>query len=510
MAWVEGWMILYVVAFTSFTLCMLGNTFKSRSPLISTALRESSAILLTLYSLYVASSPLGFIRGTLALLTALIAVFIIPYTNGYERHKYPGRNLSIIIDMFVLSVYMVFVSETLLAFIMFWLFAEIVGFFTIVFEVERRTLIAGLRYLIVSMVPADVALLSILGISAIKYGFTQALQMPMSDIAVSLIGLNPVLHLIIAVGFLAKAAVAPLHFWLPDAHSLAPAPGSAILSGAMVKMGIYGLLLVIPAVDSPYVHYTLLAFASLTVIYGGLQALIQTDIKRILAYSTIENTGLITLAAVSYKCFNVNLLLTAAVVYSLAHGLFKATLFMNSGTVEIITHTRDISKLGYLARVSSKPVLTTLLSVLSLIGAPPTLGFLGKILLLAGLASVYQISTPATVVLVVVAALGAALAVAYGLRYITVYWGSTSTVNREELKTSPDTELPELSLSFLNLLATLPLYAILAVSGFLALDFLYIVPIGLATIMMLSLIYYIYSYTRRSAKEESWLGGALP
>ncbi|MEM3849129.1 MAG: complex I subunit 5 family protein, partial [Zestosphaera sp.] len=321
---------------------------------------------------------------------------------------------------------------------------------------------------------------------------------------------NPALHLIIALGFLAKAAVAPLHFWLPDAHSLAPAPGSAILSGAMVKMGVYGLLLIIPAVDSPYVHYTLLTLASLTVVYGGLQALIQADIKRILAYSTIENTGLITLAAVSYKCFNVDLLLTAAVVYSLAHGLFKASLFMNSGTVEIITHTRDISKLGYLARVSSRPALTTLLSVLSLIGAPPMLGFLGKILLLAGLVSIYQVSMTAAVVLVVVAALGAALAVAYGLRYITVYWGSALPKEQVKSRPNPGTELPELSLSLLNLLTTLPLYAVLVLSGFLVLDLLYIVPMSLATIMMLSLIYYIYSYIRRSAREESWLGGALP
>ncbi|MEM0296771.1 MAG: complex I subunit 5 family protein [Zestosphaera sp.] len=507
---IEDWMILYVMAFTSFSLCILGNVLRSKASLISLILRESSATLLTLYSLFIASSPLGLIRGTLALLTALIAVFVIPYTNGYERHKYPGRNLSIIVDMFVLSIYMVFVSETLLTFIMFWLFAEIVGFFTIVFEVERRTLIAGLRYLIVSMVPADVALLSILGVSAIKYGFAQALQMPINDIATPLQGLNPALHLIIALGFLAKAAVAPLHFWLPDAHSLAPAPGSAILSGAMVKMGVYGLLLIIPAVDSPYVHYTLLTLASLTVVYGGLQALIQADIKRILAYSTIENTGLITLAAVSYKCFNVDLLLTAAVVYSLAHGLFKASLFMNSGTVEIITHTRDISKLGYLARVSSRPALTTLLSVLSLIGAPPMLGFLGKILLLAGLVSIYQVSMTAAVVLVVVAALGAALAVAYGLRYITVYWGSALPKEQVKSRPNPGTELPELSLSLLNLLTTLPLYAVLVLSGFLVLDLLYIVPMSLATIMMLSLIYYIYSYIRRSAREESWLGGALP
>ncbi|MEM2020743.1 MAG: complex I subunit 5 family protein [Zestosphaera sp.] len=510
MIWFEGWLLTYIVAFVSFTLFLAGSLLRERLPTVSIALRGASSVLLLIYSVFIMSNATDFVRGSFALLASLIALFLVPYTSSYERRKYPGMNLSIVIDMFVLSVYMVFVSENLFSFIMFWLFAEIAGFFTIVFEVERRTLIAGLRYLLISMVPADVALLSILGIAAIKHGFTQALLVPLSEVSTVLSDLNPVLYLIIAVGFMAKAAVAPLHFWLPDAHSLAPAPGSAILSGVMVKMGIYGLFLTIPAVTSPYVYYTLIALASLTVIYGGLQALIQSDIKRVLAYSTIENTSLITIALISYKLFNMNTLLTAAVIYSLAHGIFKASLFMNSGTIEIITHTRDISKLGYLARIAGKPTLTAILSILSLIGAPPTLGFLGKILLLAGLVSLYQASMTIAITLLVVAALGAALAVAYGLRYITVYWGATPTKGFEGLKLNPGTENPELGLSLLNVVASLPIYAVLTVFGFLTLDLLYIVPIGLATVMMLALIFYTYSYVRRSAREESWLGGVLP
>ncbi|MGC8974708.1 MAG: complex I subunit 5 family protein, partial [Thermoprotei archaeon] len=302
----------------------------------------------------------------------------------------------------------------------------------------------------------------------------------------------------------------PLHFWLPDAHSLAPAPASAILSGVMVKMGIYGFYLVVPAIESMYACYTLLVLASLTVIYGGLQALIQADIKRILAYSTIENTSLITIALASYSAYKIDLLLTAALVYSVAHGIFKASLFMNSGTVEIITHTRDLSKLGYLAKIVSKPVITALLSILSLIGAPPTLGFLGKILLLAGLVSVYQVSVTAATLLLVVAALGTALAVAYGLRYITVYWGATTFNKPKELKLSTGTEISELSLSLLNVALSLPIYVTVVIAGLAPLDLIYVVPIGLATAMMSALIYYTYSYVRRSAKEESWLGGVLP
>ncbi|MEM3848848.1 MAG: proton-conducting transporter membrane subunit, partial [Zestosphaera sp.] len=234
---IEDWMILYVMAFTSFSLCILGNVLRSKASLISLILRESSATLLTLYSLFIASSPLGLIRGTLALLTALIAVFVIPYTNGYERHKYPGRNLSIIVDMFVLSIYMVFVSETLLTFIMFWLFAEIVGFFTIVFEVERRTLIAGLRYLIVSMVPADLSLLLLLALT----GLGPSMNIPLTSLVIDLS--SPVLTVIAMLGFMAKAAVAPLHFWLPDAYTEASTQGSMVLSAILSKFGAFGIFL---------------------------------------------------------------------------------------------------------------------------------------------------------------------------------------------------------------------------------------------------------------------------
>jgi formate hydrogenlyase subunit 3/multisubunit Na+/H+ antiporter MnhD subunit len=506
----DAWTYPYVVAFTSFTLYVIGNAVKSRYPLISLAVRYCSPLVMLLYSTLLVSQPASFIKGLFALLASIVALFITPYTVHYEHHKYPGRNLTILIDLFALSVYLVFISENLMSFVMFWLFAEIIGFFAIVFEVERRTLVAGLRYLLVSMVPADIALLTILGIAAIRLGFAGALQLPLNELGHYLLGVNPVLHLIIAVGLLAKAAVAPLHFWLPDAHSLAPAPASAILSGVMVKMGVYGFYLVLPSIESMYVYYALLVFASLTVVYGGLQALIQADIKRILAYSTIENTSLITIALASYGAFKVDLLLTAALTYSIAHAVFKASLFMNSGTVEIMTHTRDISKLGYVARVASKPTLTALLSILSLIGTPPTLGFLGKILLLAGLASIYQVSVTAAVLLLMIAALGAALAVAYGLRYVTVYWGSTSPNKPKELKLNTGTETPELSLSILNIALTLPIYVSTAIIGLTSLDMLYVAPLGLATVMMAALIYYTYTYFKESAREESWLGGVLP
>ncbi|PUA32382.1 MAG: hypothetical protein B7O98_06915 [Zestosphaera tikiterensis] len=500
------WLVNYAVGSVAFILILAGSYLRLKKPKVSEAVRLTSFALLFAYSAFLITYD--FVRGSLALLTAVVGIFLSSYTSAYERAKYPNRNLTMLIDVFVLAVFLVFASENLLSFITFWLFAEIIGFFAIVFEMERRTLIAGLRYLLISMVPADVALLTVLGVSSIKLGFTEALLLPMSDLSNVLAGAEPLLLLLVLLGFMAKAAVAPFHFWLPDAHSLAPAPASAVLSGVMVKMGIYGVMVAVPAVDAPYVLYAVLIFSSLTVIYGGLQALVQTDLKRLLAYSTIENTSLITLAVVSYKAFGVDILLTAGVVYSIAHGIFKASLFMNSGTIEILTHTRELPKLGYLSKVVVRPTFTALLSTLSLIGIPPTAGFLGKVLLLAGLVSVVYVNPSAGIALVVVAALGAALAIAYGVRYMTAYWGSP-TLPKEVSHVNAETESSELMLSLMNVFIAIPTYLSVALVNVQLLDLIYVIPLGLLTAMFLALMYYVYTFIKRMARETPWLGGAV-
>ncbi len=500
------WVVNYVVGSLAFILVLIGSYLRIKKPKASEVVRLASFATLFLYSTVLITYD--FIKGSFALLTAVVGIFLSSYTSAYEKAKYPNRNLTMLIDVFVLTVFLVFTSENLLSFIMFWLFAEIIGFFTIVFEVERRTLIAGLRYLLISMVPADIALLTVLGISSIKLGFIEALLLPTTDLSKTLVDVEPLLHLLVLLGFMAKAAVAPFHFWLPDAHSLAPAPASAVLSGVMVKMGIYGVILTLSAVNVPYVLYAVLVFSSLTVIYGGLQALVQTDLKRLLAYSTIENTSLITLALASYKTFDVKMLLTAGIIHSIAHGIFKASLFMNSGTVEILTHTRELPKLGYLSKVVVKPTFTALLSTLSLIGVPPTAGFLSKVLLLAGLVNVVYVNPSAGIALVVIAALGAALAIAYGIRYMTAYWGSPS-LPKEVSHVSSDTESPELMLSLMNVFIAIPTYLSVALMGVQLVDLTYVIPLGLLTAMFLALMYYVYTFIKRMARETPWLGGAV-
>jgi len=497
------------VTVVSFGIVLLSDFISSRT------LRSIVKSLGYLILLALAISPfigVGFIDPTAALfaiLAALVGLSVGLYVDSYEVLKYKVRNLRLLIDLFSLSMFATFISPNLVSFIMFWLFAEIVGFFAIVFEVHRRTLAAGLRYLVVSMVPADIALIALVALSSIRLGFEEAFLLPVSRIGEVLGNLGPALSTIIALGFMAKAAIAPLHFWLPDAHSLAPAPASALLSGVMVKMGIYGLLRVLPSLNN-LTLYIIVAFSAITAVYGGIQALVQNDIKRLLAYSTIENTGLIALALAVHGVFGTKTLLTASLFLVIAHGLFKAALFLDSGIVEIAAHTRELPRLGHLSRVLSLPSISSLNSVLSLIGVPPTLGFLAKLYLFAGFIEVAYLAPTIGIALLAATVLGVALAIGYGVRYLTIYWGSLERPSEVvELRDKP-LILSEFFLACLNIVLSIPIYVLLGILGYTPIGIMYLAPFALLKVIFVILLYYVYTHVKAFRTDKHWLGGAVP
>jgi len=455
----------------------------------------------------VRSWPMDWLSAFFSLLAIIVSMAVTSYVEGYEEKKFPGRNLRTLIDLFALSVYAVFASPNLIAFIMFWIIAEIAGFFAIVFEIERRTLVAGLRYLIVSMMPADIALIALLALASMRLGFSRAMVMPMKALPHVLGTLPTVLGILVALGFMAKAAVAPLHFWLPDAHALAPAPASAILSGIMVKMGIYGLLRVTPCL-TPVALATIIGLSCLTVVYGGLQALVQSDAKRLLAYSTIENTSLMVMTLALGSLLSLKSAFIATYLLAAAHAVFKASLFMDSGIVEIAAHTREIYRLGYLSRYLTAPSISTLISVLSLMGVPPTIGFLAKLYLFLCLIKAIYESTTIGIPLIVVAAIGSALAIAYGLKYLSMYWGALE--KEAEIEEVGDRRLlgSELGMSSTSIGLAVPMY--IAIAGLSSATMLYVLPLAFVQVFFVALLYYVYTHIRMVARERQWLGGALP
>ena len=190
-----------------------------------------------------------------------------------------------------------------------------------------------------------------------------------------------VVSLVLGLGV--KLAAFLLHIWLPYAHAEAPTPVSALLSPAMIGIGAYGLLrLWMELLTGSYEQYSLYInmWGLATMIYGGAMALMQDDIKRVLAYSSISQMGYILFGLGSESVLGV----TGGTLMYVTHGLGKAILFMMAGSIILQTGTRSMAKLGGLAGKMPYTAVLAMIGALTIIGIPPTSGFMGEWILFSG------------------------------------------------------------------------------------------------------------------------------
>jgi hydrogenase-4 component B len=203
------------------------------------------------------------------------------------------------------------------------------------------------------------------------------------------------------VAFGLKAGVVPLHFWLPEAHAAAPTPVSALMSGVVIKMGIYGLLRVIALIGSPatWFGWLLLGSGAVSGVLGVLWALGQHDLKRLLAFHSVENIGIILLGmgagvlGYAYHRPEVALLgFAGAILHTVNHALFKSLLFLGAGAIQHSAHTREIDALGGLWQSMPRTATAFLIGSAAIVGLPPLNGLVSewlvfRSLLQAGFAS---------------------------------------------------------------------------------------------------------------------------
>ena len=308
-----------------------------------------------------------------------------------ERAHRPVGSAHFLTGLFVAAMALVVTAQATMPFLIAWELMALTAYLLVVFEddqVEVRR--AGLVYLAAAHIGllVLVAMFAFWGTRADGFtfaAFSRGMLPPGSGAAVLSLAL---------VGFGLKAGLVPLHFWLPGAHASAPSHVSGLMSGVMIKMGIYGLLRVINLVGSvpAWWGWTVLALGILSGVLGVLWALAQHDLKRLLAYHSIENIGIILLGVgagglgVAYRQPAVAVLgFGGAVLHTVNHAVFKSLLFLGAGAVFRATGTRALDRLGGLARRMPLTWIAFLIGSVAIVGLPPLNGFVSEWLVFQGM-----------------------------------------------------------------------------------------------------------------------------
>jgi len=307
-----------------------------------------------------------------------------------ERAHRPVGSAHLLTGLFLAAMALVVTAQAIMPFLVAWELMALTAYLLVVFEDEQADVRrAGLVYLAATHIGtlALVAMFALWGTRAGGFTFDAFARasLPASGAAVLSLAL---------VGFGLKAGLVPLHFWLPGAHASAPSHVSGLMSGVMIKTGIYGLLRVISLVGAvpAWWGWTVLTLGILSGVLGVLWALAQHDLKRLLAYHSIENIGIILLGmgagalGVAYQAPAVAVLgFAGAVLHTVNHALFKSLLFLGAGAVFRATGTRAIDQLGGLARRMPWTWVAFLVGSVAIIGLPPLNGFVSEWLVYQGL-----------------------------------------------------------------------------------------------------------------------------
>ena len=321
----------------------------------------------------------------------------ILYAKGYLRSYQKLKNkteMGLHYFSFIwLHISMILVCELRdgIAFLIAWELMSLSSFFLVIFESEKEnTIKTGIKYLIQMHIGLGFLLCAFL-IVYLKTG---------ADINFDSLAQYFEYHavfpvfLLFFIGFGIKAGFIPLHSWLPHAHPAAPSHVSGVMSGVMIKMGIYGILRVLTYIHSDiyYIGIFILFISIISGLLGVIFAIVQHDIKKLLAYHSIENIGIIGIGigiGVIGLAINNSVLavlgFAGGLLHILNHSLFKSLLFYSAGNIYTKTHTRNIELLGGLIKKMPKTAIFFLLGAIAISGLPPFNGFISEFLIYSGM-----------------------------------------------------------------------------------------------------------------------------
>lgn len=339
-------------------------------------------------------APLGLLKVRIDYLSAyfLLAFGVVGtaasvYAIGYSREYY-GRRFAVLaalFNAFLLSMVLVLTMSQVIAFVIVWELMTVVSFFLVNHEYEKssNTKAAYLYILMTHVGTAFIAIAFLLlatGSNSLDFEFLNgsALSEPMRN----------AIFLCALIGFGTKAGVMPLHIWLPEAHPAAPSHVSAMMSGIMIKTAIYGMarfFLDFLGVGPVWWGGLVLVLAIISSVLGVLYAIMEHDLKRLLAYHSVENIGIILLGVGAGMVFMsygqqtlAGLAWAAAFYHVFNHAVFKSLLFMGAGAVLYATHTKDVEHLGGLIKKMPYTALFFLVGAAAISALPPLNGFVSE------------------------------------------------------------------------------------------------------------------------------------
>jgi hydrogenase-4 component B len=338
----------------------------------------------TLSGWFILIISFGFITG---------AFYGLQYMKPYKSQT---ANLSLHCITYILlygSLLSICSLQNSIAFLVAWEIMAITCFLAIIFEhYKKETLTAGINFLIQAHICILFLTLGFIWVAfkMNSYDFNAIRNFSLSNPIPSGIAL----FLFFFIGFAIKAGFVPFHTWLPYAHPAAPSHISAVLSGVIIKIGIYGILRMLLLIRTDYtiIGYVILFFSLVSGIYGVMLAILQHNLKKLLAYHSIENIGIIGIG-IGLGCIGMGndnevlivLGFAGALLHTLNHSLFKSVLFYAAGNVYQATHTMNIEQLGGIGKRMPHTSVLFLIAALAICGLPPFNGFVSEFIIYNGM-----------------------------------------------------------------------------------------------------------------------------
>jgi formate hydrogenlyase subunit 3/multisubunit Na+/H+ antiporter MnhD subunit len=339
-------------------------------------------------SFYVARDNLSsFFLLALFGLSAVAAIYGSGYMWTYRNRKSLGTHW-FFFNLLIAAIAFVLIARNGVLFLISWEVMTLSAFFLVTFEYENKSVCdAGWSYLIASHLGVAflLVLFILLGRGAPNLDFDSFQNAPLQH--------ANLMFVLAVIGFGTKAGFMPLHVWLPEAHPAAPSHVSAVMSGVLIKTGIYGLLRTLTFLGSPpgWWGASLIAIGAISGVLAIAFALAQHDLKRMLAYSSVENIGIITigigagLLGVHYQANGLAVLgFGGALLHVLNHATFKGLLFLCSGSVLHSSGIKDMNRLGGLLKSMPYTGLAFTIGAAAICGLPPLNGFLSEFLIYFG------------------------------------------------------------------------------------------------------------------------------